>query len=141
MCYLVNKELDGWSVSKCSSQQFSVWVEISEEWCPSGVHTGTSMIFFKDMGSGIECSLNKFAGDTKLCGTVNTLEGRDIIQKDLDRLERWTCVNLMKFNNTKCKVLHLAQSNPKYGYRLGKDHTEKRLADKDLRTLVDEKLI
>ena len=74
-------------------------------------------IFVSNMGSGTECTLSKFASDTKLCGAVNTLEGRDAIQRDLGRPERWACANLMKFNKSKCKVLHLGQSNPKYQYR------------------------
>ncbi|KAK4817543.1 hypothetical protein QYF61_019500 [Mycteria americana] len=71
-------------------------------------------IFVGNMDSGIECTLSKF--DTKLCGAVNTLEGRDAIQGDLDRIERWACANLMKFNKAKCKVLHMAQ---KANYVLG----------------------
>jgi len=51
------------------------------------------------MDNEIECTLSKFASNTKPCGAVNTLEGMDAIQRDLDRLERWACVNLKKFSN------------------------------------------
>ena len=35
-------------------------------------------IFVGDRDSGIECTLSRFADDIKLCGEVNTLEGRDV---------------------------------------------------------------
>jgi len=63
------------------------------------------------MNNGTEGTRSKSADDTKLCGVVNMLEGRDAIQKDLDRLESWACVNLVKFK-AKCEVLHMGWGNP-----------------------------
>ncbi|GAB0177065.1 mitochondrial enolase superfamily member 1 [Grus japonensis] len=132
--------LDGHTQKSCG-QRLNVQVKNSDEWRSSGVSTGTGTnIFVGDMDCGIECTLSKFADDTKLCGVVNTLEGMDAIQRDLDRLEKWACANRMKFNKAKCKVLHMGWCNPKHDYRLGEEWIEISPEEKDLGVLIDERL-
>ncbi|KFZ50138.1 hypothetical protein N321_03747, partial [Antrostomus carolinensis] len=60
--------------------------------------------------------------------------------RNLDWLARWACTNLMKFNKTKYKVLHLGQENSKQKYRLGGKWIESSPEEKDLGVLMDKKL-
>ncbi|GAB0190192.1 mitochondrial enolase superfamily member 1 [Grus japonensis] len=74
------------AVSSLMSKRKSVMSGI-----PQGSVLGPALfnIFVGNMDSGIKCTLSKFANSTKLCVAVDTLDGRNAIQRDLDRLERW----------------------------------------------------
>lgn len=102
-----------------------------------GLGLGLFTVIAGDPHSGIVCTLCKFVDGTELCDTVNKLEGRDAMQRDLDRTDV-ACVNLMKFNRAKCQILQLGHGSSKHKYRMGGEWIENSPAKKNLRVLVHD---
>jgi len=134
----------GWLRAGWLAELQELWSAAQPTWKPvgSGVPQGLVLgqvwfnIFIAYVGYVIESNFSKFADDTKLGGMVDTPEGCAAIQWDLDGLESWAERNLMRFNKSKCRVLHWGRNNHMHQHRLGADLLERSSVEKDLGILV-----
>ncbi|XP_069607092.1 uncharacterized protein [Ranitomeya imitator] len=119
----------------------SNWVAVT-----SGVPQGSVLgpvlfnIFINDLVEGLHSKISIFADDTKLCKAVNTREDSILLQMDLDKLETWAERWQMRFNNDKCKVIHMGRRNQYHHYTLNGKPLGKSDREKDLGILVNDKL-
>jgi len=97
--------------------QVSDWSEVL-----SGVPQGSVLgpilfvLYINDIDECINNKILKFADDTKLYRTVNSLEAIDSLRADLHNLALWSADWQMLFNIDKCKVIHSEYNTLKVHY-------------------------
>lgn len=94
-------------------------------------------VFLNDVDMWIKCTLSKFAVSTNLGRAVDSLKGRETLQRDLNRLCSRIITRCMKFNKEKCWLLQLERDNT---YRLEDKRLKSSPAERYLGIWVNGKL-
>lgn len=134
-----SKDFSGQNVQHMMGEQLAHWLAqrvtvpgVTPGWCPvtSGILQGSILspllfyIFINDLDAGLEGVLSQFANSTKLGRAVDSQEGREALQRDLSKSERWTITYCMKFPSGKCLVFHLGWVNSGCVYGVGNERLE-----------------
>jgi len=90
-------------------------------------------IFINELEEVADSTFVKFSGNTMLVGGVDNLNGRTVIQRDLDRWRELANRNFMKFSEDKWRVLHLEGKNRFQQYELEIDSLRSKFAEKEHR--------
>ena len=110
---------------------------------PQGSVLGPTLFiyFINDLPDVISTFLKIFADDTKAYQPIRSIIDKDKLQNTINKLYEWSEKWLLKFNGSKCKVLHLGKNNPHYEYTIQEGDITKTLevtnSEKDLGVFMD----
>ena len=113
---------------------------------PHGLVLGPVLFvcYINDMPETVSSFIYMYADDTKIGRTVSNMEDSSRLQADLDQVQEWSDKWQLRFNSSKCKVMHLGHNNIKAVYNMNNEGSkvvlESSTVEKDLGVLVDDKL-
>ena len=122
--------------------QKSQWADVHSG-IPQGSVLGPLMfiVYINDLPDVVNTAIKLFADDTKIYTTTDRSEE---LQQDLDNLQNWSNIWLLKFHPEKCGVMHLGRTNDRKDYtmesQLGTISVKKSESEKDLGIHVDSAL-
>ncbi|RMC16185.1 hypothetical protein DUI87_08399 [Hirundo rustica rustica] len=108
-------------------QQSWLTGEVPDDWKLANVTSIHKMGGKEDPGN-----YSKFVDNTKLGTCVDLLGDRRALQRDLEELDGWAKSKKMRFNKSKCCVLHFGHNNPLQCYRLGQVWLDSAQEERDL---------
>ena len=128
--YGVQGSVLNWTASFLKAREQSVVVEGRRSGAvpvESGVPQGTVLgpllflLHINDLPSVVSSRVRLFADDCLLYRTIATVEDHVALQQDLHALERWGDTWGMRFNASKCEIMHIRRGNThsSYMYQLG----------------------
>ena len=102
------------------------------EWASvlSGVPQGSILgpvlfiCYINDMPNTVSSFIYMYADDTEISRQVAKAEDSKKLQDDLNRIQQWSDKWQLRFNSTKCKVIHVGHDNSKVTYTMTNDRVE-----------------
>ena len=103
------------------------------------------VVFINELPTLTQSNIKLFADDSKMYRPIVTLDDAQLLQDDLATLEQWSDKWLLRFNATKCKIMHCGANNPKDEYLMKTDGStlvslSETLVEKDLEVHVSNTL-
>ena len=72
-----------------------------------------------------------FVDDVKVYREINKPDDHVTLQSDLDRMNEWSQIWQLPFNEAKCKCMHFGSRNPKLTYAMNNHFLESTNEEKD----------
>ena len=129
--YGINNKITRWITDFLIGRKQRVSVQCTfSEWMLvlSGIPQGSVLgpllfvIYINELPKIVKSTIYLFADDTKILRSINSLEDTKILQEDLDKLQEWSNIWLLKFHPNKCKPMTIGRQteNTKVTYTLNK---------------------
>ena len=97
-------------------------------------------IFINNLPDLIRSTVKLFSDDTKVLKALHDPEDYSYLQDGLDQLVKWSPLWQLHFNDGKCKVLHMRNSNPSHRYTMTNVPPTTTADEKDLCVIMDNYL-
>lgn len=120
----------------------SGWKPVSSG-IPQGSVLGPMLFiaFINDLPDVVsECHIKLFADDAKLYTNVDSADDAAKLQNDLNHMVEWSNTWLLRFNASKCKVMHFGRRNQHFDYSMSSQTLESSRCEKDLGVWINTEL-